>query len=282
VKTVSVPENANELTFHFPEGHTYHISFLHISMSNAKQHTVNTIPFHFIGSLCDFLPKRIQIPYFYPLLNQTTVKDAIEAIGVPHVEVGSIKIHQKEVSFSHFLQPSDVVEVYPFQSTLEQTNLLRPLLKKPYRFILDVHLGSLARLLRLSGFDTAYQTEAADATIAQIAAAEQRIVLTRDIGLLKHKIIDWGYWIRSQHKEEQFREVAHRFDLWSSFSPFKYCLACNGKIETVSKEHVLDRLPSNAALYFQSFYQCQNCNKIYWKGSHYDHMLQTLERIHTQ
>jgi uncharacterized protein len=251
-------------------------------MSSAKHHTVEKIPFYFYGNLCDFLPKRIQMPYYYPLLTLTTVKDAIEAIGVPHVEVGSIKTQNQEISFSYLLQSLDAVEVFPFQSSMKQNNLLRPALNEPFRFILDVHLGSLARLLRLSGFDTHYETEADDADIAKIAAKENRIVLTRDIGLLKHKIIDWGYWIRSQHKEEQFREVACRFNLWSLFSPFTYCLACNGKIAPVSKESVLDRLPSNAALYFQSFYQCQNCKKIYWKGSHYDHMLQTLERLHTQ
>jgi uncharacterized protein with PIN domain len=150
----------------------------------------------------------------------------------------------------------------------------------PLRFILDVHLGRLARLLRLSGFDTYYETLAADATIAQIAAKEDRIVLTRDIGLLKHKIIDWGYWLRSQHRDEQFKEVACRFNLWSSFSPFTFCLACNGKIQEVSKKSIINQIPANAGLYFQSFYQCQGCKRVYWKGSHYEHMIKTLERLH--
>lgn len=251
-------------------------------MPGTKHHMVEKIPFYFHGNLFDFLPKRIQMPYPYPLLTTTTVKDAIEAIGVPHVEVGAIKVKEEAVSFSYLLQPPDTVEVFPYQPSQKLNDILRPALNEPYRFILDVHLGSLARLLRLSGFDTYYQTEAEDATIAQIAATEKRIVLTRDIGLLKHKIIDWGYWIRSQHKEEQFREVACRYELWSSFSPFTYCLACNGKIVQAPKESVLDLLPSNAAFYFQSFYQCQNCKKVYWKGSHYDHMLQTLERLHSQ
>lgn len=253
------------------------------TMPATKHHTAEKIPFRFLGSLCDFLPKRIQGQYLYPLLHPTTVKDAIEAMGIPHVEVKRIKVHQQDVPFTYLLRPSDEVEVYPFSSPSSNADtLLRPPLKRPVKFILDVHLGSLARLLRLSGFDTHYETEAADADIAQLAAKEDRIVLTRDIGLLKHKIIHWGYWLRSQYREEQFKEVACRFDLWSSFSPFSYCLACNGKIQAVSKESVLDRIPSNAALYFHTFYQCQNCQRIYWKGSHYDHMLQTLKRLHTQ
>jgi len=252
-------------------------------MPVLKHQTAEMIPFRFMGSLCDFLPKRLQGQCFYPLLQPTTVKDAIEAMGIPHVEVECIEVHQQEVSFTYLLQPSDEVVVYPFQLPITNKHtLLRPLLKRPVKFVLDVHLGSLARLLRLSGFDTHYQTEATDAHIAKIAASEERIVLTRDIGLLKHKIIHWGYWLRSQHRDEQFREVACRFGLWTSFSPFLYCLACNGKIESVAKEVVIDQIPSNAALYFQNFFQCQNCQKVYWKGSHYDHMLQTLKRLHTQ
>lgn len=252
-------------------------------MLTAKHHIAEKIPFRFVGSLCDFLPKRMQGQYLYPLLHPTTVKDAIEAMGVPHVEVERIRVHQEDVAFTYLLQPSDEVVVYPFQAPVVSTNmLLRPVLKRPVKFILDVHLGSLARVLRLSGFDTHYQTEAADAEIAKIAAQEERIVLTRDIGLLKHKIIHWGYWLRSQNRDEQFKEVACRFNLWSSFSPFSYCLACNGKIKAVAKEAIADRLPSNAALYFQTFFQCQNCQRVYWKGSHYDHMIQTLERLHSQ
>jgi uncharacterized protein len=252
-------------------------------MPTTKHHTAEKIPFRFMGSLCDFLPKRMQGYYLYPLLHPTSVKDAIEAMGVPHVEVERINVHQQDVPFTYLLQPSDEVVVYPFQSLIANSStLLRPPLQRPVKFILDVHLGSLARLLRLSGFDTLYETEADDADIAKIAAQEERIVLTRDIGLLKHKIIHWGYWLRSQNKEEQFKEVACRFNLWTSFSPFSYCLACNGNIESVPKEVVLDRIPSNAALYFQTFYQCQSCQRVYWKGSHYDHMMQTLERLHTQ
>ncbi|HYH14421.1 MAG TPA: Mut7-C RNAse domain-containing protein [Flavisolibacter sp.] len=252
-------------------------------MSLIKQQTTGTIPFHFIGSLCDFLPKRIQGQFHYQLLHPTSVKDAIEAMGVPHVEVECIKVHGKDVPFTYQLKPEDAVIVYPFIShnTFSEV-VLRPPLKRPIKFILDVHLGSLARLLRLAGFDTYYETEAADAIIAKIAAKEDRVVLTRDIGLLKHKIIHWGYWIRSQHREEQFKEVACRFNLWSSFSPFSYCLACNGSIKSVNKEMVMNLIPSNAALYFHSFFQCQSCQRVYWKGTHYDRMLETLERLHNK
>jgi uncharacterized protein with PIN domain len=252
-------------------------------MSSNKINSLGKVGFRFFGNLCDFLPKRSQGHFLFSLIQPTSVKDAIEAIGIPHVEIGYIYFEQKEVSFSYLLQASDNIDVYPTPSPITNTvSLLRAPLIPPYRFILDVHLGSLARLLRLSGFDTYYKTEAADADIAKIAANEKRIVLTRDIGLLKHKIIDWGYWIRSQYKEEQFKEVAYRFNLWPLFSPFSFCLACNGKIQAVSKEHIHDRIPSNAAHYFQAFYQCQSCLRVYWKGSHYDQMLKTLDRIQIQ
>jgi uncharacterized protein with PIN domain len=239
------------------------------------------VPFQFFGSLQDFLNKRDAGYKTYHWQHSTSIKDAIEALGVPHVEVGAIRVNKEWVSFNYHLQPEDSVKVYPnqFIEAIPASYQLRPTLLKPYRFILDVHLGSLARLMRLMGFNTLYETEADDPILAQIAAKEQRILLTRDIGLLKHKIIDWGYWLRSQHTEEQFKEVINRFSLNADFAPFTYCLACNGLIKAVAKEDILHQIPSNSAQYFHQFFQCQHCERIYWKGSHYERMLQTIERL---
>jgi uncharacterized protein with PIN domain len=96
---------------------------------------------------------------------------------------------------------------------------------------------------------------------------------------LKHKIINWGYWIRSQHTEEQFIEVANRYDLWATFAPFSHCLACSGNIIPAKKEEIVSNNPPKAAIYFQDFFQCNQCQRIYWKGSHYKRMLQTLNRL---
>ena len=241
----------------------------------------DAVPFHFFGSLQDFLYKKDAGFKTYVWQHSTSIKDAIEALGVPHVEVAAIKVNQRWECFNYQLQPSDFVEVFPhmFPVSLPPHYQLRPTLSKPYRFILDVHLGSLARMMRLMGFDTLYETEADDSTLAHIAAKEQRVLLTRDIGLLKHKIIHWGYWLRSQQTEEQFREVVSRFSLYADYAPFTYCRACNGLIKAVNKDAVLAQIPSNAARHFHQFFQCQQCERIYWKGSHYERMLLTIERL---
>ena len=139
---------------------------------------------------------------FYPAL-----KDAVEAIGVPHVEVAAILVNGLPALFLHRLQPNDTVEIFP-----EEHRLLLPVdyklrNKTPHRFVLDVHLGSLARTLRLLGFDALYENDYADKDIVALAANESRVVLTRDIGLLKHRSVEWGYWLRSQQTNVQVQEV---------------------------------------------------------------------------
>ncbi|MBD0295640.1 MAG: hypothetical protein ICV84_10665 [Flavisolibacter sp.] len=238
--------------------------------------------FHFYGSLQDFLPKvrkGLAIPYTFT--GTPAVKDAIEAIGVPHVEVEAIRVEEKWIGFYDKLQEHDQVHVYPSDAslTLPAFYSLRPDIQEPVSFILDVHLGSLARLLRLLGFDTAYHQSYNDSIIAKRAAEEHRIVLTRDIGLLKHRSIQWGYWLRSQHAEEQIFETIKRYHLQQKFRPFSRCLVCNHPIVPVLKEAVAEKIPHNALLYFDSFYQCTNCKKVYWKGSHYERMMDTVDRI---
>lgn len=192
-----------------------------------------------------------------------------------------ILVNHKPVAFSYLLQKNDVVEIYPVEEgrswpvgyTLEENNL------PPHRFVLDVHLGTLAKSMRMLGLDTYYQTDLTDAAIARIAAEEKRVVLTRDIGLLKQKSITWGYWLRSQHTEEQLEEVVRRYSLQPSFRPFARCLACNVPVQRVRKEEVLEQLPPKTKLYFEEFYRCPSCSRVYWKGSHYERMQQFVGRI---
>lgn len=241
-----------------------------------------TASFHFHGALNDFLPKRRRgSAILYIFRGAPAIKDSIEALGVPHPEVDVILVNHKIVAFSYLLQEDDVVEVYPVEAerswpvgyTLEEKN------QPPHRFELDVHLGTLAKSMRMLGLDTYYETDLTDAAIARIAAEEERVVLTRDVGLLKQKSITWGYWLRSQHTEKQLEEVIRRYSLQSSFRPFARCLACNVPVQQVSKEEVLEQLPPKTKLYFEEFYRCPSCSRVYWKGSHYDHMQLFVARI---
>lgn len=130
------------------------------------------------------------------------------------------------------------------------------------------------------GVDTIYQNDYSDKLIVKIAEKEQRIILTRDIGLLKHKSIKWGYWLRSQIVKKQLEEVVTRFGLSLSTNTalFERCLVCNGKIEAVAKETISEKLPSKTAEYFNEFFQCSSCKKVNWKGSHYENMLEMVKR----
>lgn len=180
------------------------------------------------------------------------------------------------VDFSYSLQTGDKVEVYPSDAGREwpEGYSLQAKHPAPDQFVLDVHLGKLARALRMLGFDTCYQNDYSDKTIAHIAETEKRIVLTRDVGLLKQKVIRWGYWLRSQ----QLAEVVRYFNLRPHFAPFTRCIACNGNIREVPKENVLAQLPPDTKLYFNQFYQCDSCKRVYWKGSHYERMQQFVKK----
>ncbi|WP_076666917.1 Mut7-C RNAse domain-containing protein [Pontibacter indicus] len=236
----------------------------------------HTAHFRFHGSLNDFLrPRQRHIALGYTFAEHQTVKDMIEAMGVPHVEVREVMANGEKVDFDQRLQPEDQVEVYPYENGEEE--LLTGIAER--RFVLDVHLGTLARSLRMLGFDTVYDQHLHDPELTQIASKEQRILLTRDVNLLKHKAIPAGYWLRSQHTAEQLREVFTRYKLADYIRPFTRCMVCNGQIVPVEKQEVVEQLPPNTQLYFNEFYQCRQCKRVYWKGSHYERMQETVCRI---
>lgn len=239
--------------------------------------------FCFYGPLNDFIQAsgRDKTWISYTFKETPAIKDAIEAIGIPHPEVGAILSNNKAVGFMHPLHDLDEVEVFPYGHTpvLPQGYTLTSPYTGTERFVLDVHLGKLARSLRMLGFDTLYENNYSDKAIAEIAEKDARVVLTRDIGLLKQKMVQWGYWLRSQRSEEQLAEVIRYYKLRPKFRPLTRCLACNGIIEKTSKESVWDQLPPKTRQYYHEFYQCSSCRRVYWKGSHYERMQAFIRAI---
>jgi uncharacterized protein with PIN domain len=231
--------------------------------------------FRFYEELNDFLPSSKRKKSFaYSFNGNPSVKDAIEAIGVPHVEVDMIVVNGNPVDFSYKLNNEDKISVYPVFESLDisGTSSLR---EKPLRitkFILDVHLGKLSKYLRLCGFDTVIDTSLTDSEIIDLSLKEHRIIVTRDRGLLKNKRVTHGYWIRSIKPEEQLKEVLKRFDLKNNLNPFIRCMECNGMLYDVPKQEVMDRLLPKTIDYYTEFKRCQGCGKIYWEGSHYERM----------
>lgn len=239
----------------------------------------HTAEFRFYEELNDFLlPEQRKRTIRYRFSGHPGIKDPIEVFGVPHTEVDLIVVNGQSVGFDYQLQAGDRVAVYPVFETLDISSLVR-LREKPLRnprFILDVNLGKLAKRMRLLGFDSLYRNDYRDADIVNISVNERRIVLTRDRRLLYIKQINHGYWVRATDVEAQIDEVLRRFDLYGLIHPFVRCLMCNGVLAPVAKADIWDRLEAKTRLYYDDFYQCVDCRRIYWQGSHMENMLQRL------
>ncbi len=238
--------------------------------------------FRFYEELNDFLsPERCKKPFLHRFSGTPSVKDTIEAIGVPHTEVDLILVDGISVGFSHLLKGDERVSVYPTFERLDITpaTRLRPTpLQKP-QFVLDVHLGKLARYLRLIGFDTLYRNDYTDEDIVRLSVSEHRIVLTRDRGILKRSDVTHGYWLRHTSPREQLKEVVCAFDLWARIQPFCRCIECNGNLRRVDRPSVLERIPLGIARDFQEFSLCDECERVYWRGSHYERLARLVQEL---
>jgi uncharacterized protein with PIN domain/sulfur carrier protein ThiS len=236
----------------------------------------------FYEELNDFLaPGLRRQDIVRPYHRRTSVKDLIESFGVPHTEVELILVNGVSVDFSHIVRPGDRISVYPVFEALDVTPLvrLRPAPLRTPRFIADVNLGRLARYLRLLGFDCYYANDLKDAEVAHISVTESRIVLTRDRALLQQRIITHGYFVRADQPRTQVREVLTRLDLLRQVQPFTRCTRCNGVLEPVDKQAVLDALQPKTRRYYNEFRRCTVCGQVYWKGSHFDRALQLIAAI---
>ncbi len=243
---------------------------------------MKTAYFRFYEELNDFLPRhQRKQTVAYSFTGQPGIKDPIEALGVPHTEIELIIVNGESVGFDYRLHNGDRVAVYPVFEGIDVTPLVR-LRDKPLRrtaFIVDVNLGKLARKLRLCGFDARYRNDFSDRDVVKISVGENRVILTRDRRLLQRKHITHGYWVRATRPDTQLVEVLDRFDLYRQINPFSRCIDCNTNIESVDREQVLDRLEPLTRRYYRTFFRCPGCRKVYWKGSHYQHMRSQLESL---
>jgi len=210
-----------------------------------------------------------------------SVKHILETLGVPHTEVDLILANGKSVGFAYQVEEGDRVSVFPMFESLDISSLteVRPEPLREPKFVLDNHLGKLAGYLRLLGFDTRYKNDFHDPELATISNQEERILLTRDRGLLKRKVVSHGYCVRADAPREQLLEVLRRFDLADLVEPYSRCARCNGKLASVEKEEVLDHLEPLTKKYYDQFMQCAHCQQVYWKGSHFQDLNTFLERV---
>jgi uncharacterized protein with PIN domain len=245
---------------------------------NASPETSGASEFRFYEELNDFLPRSLRKQTFICRFRGVpAVKHVIEGLGVPHTEVDLILVDGEPVRFSHRLQGGERVAVYPTFERFDITPLirLRPAPLRAPKFIADVHLGTLSRRLRLLGFDTRYDNRMDDRELVRLSVAERRILLTRDVALLKHKALTHACFVRGARPEHQLREVVNALDLAGKAKPFSRCMRCNGKLRNAARRDVAAVVPAGVLAGAQHFARCTDCRRVYWSGSH----MQSLARI---
>ena len=205
------------------------------------------------------------------LAEPTSVKDLIESLAVPHCEVGIVYslISRKELPLDSLTVPGDVLEVRG----------VRPRQLTSPSFLCDGHLGKLALLLRVMGFDTAWDNSWSEPGMARRGINENRTVLTRSRSLLKRASMDNAMLIRSDVPDEQACEVVRRFLLADQVRMFGRCSKCNGLLREAAKADVAARIPPKTAKWLDTYYLCRDCDQLFWEGTHVTVLRRRVEKI---
>jgi uncharacterized protein len=196
----------------------------------------------------------VEVPYD----PDATVGHVVQSVGVPLTEVGALRgADGGRLDVSHRPGPHDVVRIEPVR---------RPQPLADPRFLLDVHLGTLARRLRLLGLDAAYRNDATDDDLIVQARDEGRLLLTQDRGLLRRRTVPRGAYVRGRRPDDQLRDVLDRFA--PRLRPFTRCVACGASLRPVPKAEVLDEVRPGTRRTVDTFTRCAGCGRIYWRGAH--------------
>ena len=241
-----------------------------------------TATFRFHGRLTYFLPPNQQNQAITHAFEwRASIKDMAESLGPPHAEMALLVVNGRSVDFEYIVQDGDEIDIYDeFNAVdLPEKVMLRPPYPGKPRFILDTHLGKLAGYLRMLGFDTLYRNDYPDDVLAEVSHAEQRILLTRDIGVLKRSLVVYGYYVRQTDPRKRITEIMTCYDLATHVEPFKRCAKCNGLLHSVDKSAILHQLPPKTAEFYDEFHQCTDCAQVYWKGSNFQRLEQFIDEV---
>ena len=229
-----------------------------------------TATFRFHGELADFVTREHRgVAFDYACARAATIKHAIESLGVPHTEAGQLLVNSHPATLPRIVREGDLIEVFPHSPADASAD-------ETPGFVADAHLGALARMLRMLGIDTLYENAMSDSDIIELAVRERRTVLTRDRELLKIREVARGCFVHALKPETQLREVAARYSLERSMRPFTLCLHCNFRLEAVEKSAVVKCIPQRIIERYSEFMRCASCGRIYWQGSHWARMRETL------
>ncbi len=253
------------------------------------------------GDLVELLRSTLRTqPVDLPVAQGATIKHLIETLDVPHTEIGAVTVDGQPADLGRVVAAGEHIDAYPASpGSLPATDdasapggqAPESDARDPARhgdgphtpvmatFLADAHLGALARLLRLVGFDTVLATDGADSELAARAQAESRIVLSCDRELLKHRRILRGRLIRSREPDDQLAEVLARFALKDSLHPFTRCLECNAPLQSVARSLIEHRLPPGVMAGNFEFTRCVGCDRVYWPGSHWRKLSARVDAI---
>jgi uncharacterized protein with PIN domain len=182
----------------------------------------------------------------------------VQALGVPLTEVGALLADRASVDAAYRPRAGATVEIHPVSRPQRVPGSIG--------FLLDVHLGTLARRLRVLGVDTAYSNDASDDALVRQAERQRRVLLTQDRGLLMRRALWAGAYVRGRRADEQLADVLHRFV--PPLAPWSRCTSCNGELVSVPKHEVADQLAPGTRRRYDSFARCQACGRVYWHGAH--------------
>ncbi|MFG1702451.1 Mut7-C RNAse domain-containing protein [Nonomuraea sp. M3C6] len=192
----------------------------------------------------------------------STLGHHVESLGIPLTEVGPMIVNGRGVAPSYQLAPGDVVEIHPVPRPQQ--------LPEEPRFLLDVHLGTLARRLRLLGIDAAYHNDMDDPALVVQANDERRVLLTQDRGLLRRRALWLGAYVRGSRPADQLRDLLERFS--PPLRPWTRCTACNGELVPVEKDEIEPLLEAGTRRNYDAYGRCGDCGQVYWHGAHSDHL----------
>ncbi len=244
---------------------------------------MTTATFRFYARLNAFLPKARRGQAFSCACAQAaTTKHMIEALGVPHTEVALVLANGNPVGLDWPLEDGDRIAVYPKFERLDITGPMsvQPALPSgPPRFVADAHLGGLARLLRMAGFDTLFDNRYEDAAMSELANREGRVLLTRDRALLMHRLVTHGCYVHTLKPADQLRELYERLELATHARPFSLCMNCNAPLRELDRQAVCDRVPPRVLECHERFMGCDCCGRIFWEGSHWQDMRALLDSL---
>jgi len=244
------------------------------------------VSFRFYGELNDLLnPLKRQRRYSTYVTIRSSIKDAIESQRVPHPEVALLFLNDNAVGWKELLHKEDRISAFPrsYNLPIPEEDTLIKAFPNPPAFLLDVHLGKLAKSLRLLGFDTVYYSiDRGDEALVKQAVKEERILLTFDHQMLMRNGIDYGRIVRNRDPKKQIIEVLDRFELREKHKAFTRCLNCNGLLVMPQDQSFLKHVPEcvlkRLGPNVNRFRICSNCQQLFWQGTHTDEMLKNMKK----